>query len=186
MCVFVATAPAAAQSMPEILVQFLEDVVPGLMRALLAVCWLLGLLAIGAGLLRLKRHAEGGGAPSAGGTALTFVLAMALLALPSILDATSASLFGTAPAAGQQLAWVDGADRTAFATVISGAVVVVQVVGLIAFVQGWFVIRDAADGRGGGFAQGIWRIVGGTLCWHVVPFVGAVQASLGLTVLEVR
>ena len=173
-------------NIPAMLTALVDDLVPGLMLLLLAVCWLLGLLAVAAGLLRLKRHADGAGAPNAAGTALTFLLAAALLALPSFLEATSGTLFGTPPPAGRHLAWAPLPESGAFAAAIGAAVVVVRIVGLIAFIQGWFVLRDAADGRGGGFAMGIGRIVGGALCWHIVPFVEAVQRSLGLELLEVR
>lgn len=171
--------------MPTILINLVADITPGLIELLLAICWLLGLTAFASGLFRLKRHSEGGSVRPAG-TAMTFLLAFALLALPAMLDAAAATLFGSTPAPGQLLAWGATPDSAGFNAALGAAVVVVQLVGLIAFAMGWFALRDAAEGRGGGFATGIWRITGGVLCWHIVPFTEAVQDSLGVSVLNVR
>ncbi len=169
----------------DILVNVFGDVVPGLLRLFLAVCWIAGMLVGAQGLLRLRRHSEGAGAPSAWGTLWTFVLALVLLTLPAWLDGAAATFFGTPPAPGQALAWTSGSGPGAFESAIAAVVVVVNVVGLFAFVNGWWTLRAASDGKDS-YATGLWRITGGILCWHVVPVVAALQQTLGVSILQVR
>ena len=91
--------PAMSESndLGKAMISLVRDLEPGLLILVTAVCYLLALMALAQGLLRLLKTSEDKfHAPSAGGTALSFLICIVLAALPSWLDAATESLFGTA------------------------------------------------------------------------------------------
>lgn len=169
------------------LVNAVADLVPALLALASWLCYVLAALAFAAGCLRLLKSAEDKyRAPSGIGTALTFLLAPVLAAFPSVLAAAGTTLFGAAAGrttAALGYAVAAGADYDAM---IRAVLAIVQVIGLLAFVRGWFVLRNAADARQGATTgRAFAHLIGGVGAWHIVPLIGAVQTTLGLRILNV-
>ena len=81
---------AESNDLGQAMISLVRDLEPALLILIAAVCYVLALMALGQGLLRLLKTSEDKfHAPSAGGTALSFLLCIVLAALPSWLDAAS-------------------------------------------------------------------------------------------------
>ena len=169
------------------MISLVRDLEPGLLLLVTVVCYLLALMALAQGLLRLLKTSEDKfHAPSAGGTALSFLICIVLAALPSWLGAATESLFGTAnPPGTASLGYGGrGADYDAL---LAAVFALVALVGLFAFIRGAFVLRAAADARpGASGARAFAHMAGGIAAWHLGAVIDAVQTSLGIEVLSIR
>ena len=163
------------------------DLVPALLALASWLCYVLAALAFGAGCLRLLKAAEDRfRAPSAVGTALTFTLAPVLASFPTVLGAAGATLFGDAAGRTTAALGYAGAAGADYDAMLRAALAVVQVIGLGAFVRGWFVLRNAADARQGATTgRAFAHLIGGVGAWHVAALIEAVQTTLGLRILNV-
>ena len=167
------------------LVAAVGDLEEGAFLLLITVSYLLGCGLLVSGLLRLKQMtAEPWRPPSGMGTALCFIGGVVMLSFPAWLDAGSRTLFGDS--AVQSLSYTGagaGADR--YNAMLSAVLAIVQFVGLVGFLKGWFVLKAAADGSGRGtMASGVWHLVGGLLGWHIKPVINAVQETIGVDLLS--
>ena len=169
------------------MISLVRDLEPGLLLLVTVVCYLLALMALAQGLLRLLKTSEDKfHAPSAGGTALSFLICIVLAALPSWLDAASESLFGTAtPPGAASLAY--GSRGADYDGLLAAVFALVALVGLFAFIRGAFVLRAAADGRpGASGARAFAHMAGGIAAWHLGAVIDALQTSLGIQVLRIH
>ena len=175
------------------MISLVRDLEPGLLILVTVVCYLLALMALAQGLLRLLKTSEDKfHAPSAGGTALSFLICIVLAALPSWLDAASESLFGTAnPAGAASLGYGGspwyGSRGADYDALLAAVFALVALVGLFAFIRGAFVLRAAADARpGASGARAFAHMAGGIAAWHLGAVIDALQTSLGIQVLSIR
>ena len=168
------------------LISLVRDLDPGLMTLVAAACYLLGLAAFVQGAMRLLRISEDRfHGPSAGGTALCFLLCLVMVSVPSWLTAGGESLFGAGGTAAS--ASLGHGGRGADYDALLGAVLtIVGWVGLLAFLRGVFVLRAAADGTpGAGAGRAFMHMLGGVCAWHAESLIEAVQTSLGIQVLRI-
>ena len=136
-------------NLAEALVSLVRDLDPGLALLVPAVCYLLGLLAFFQGAARLLKTSEDRfHAPSAAGTALSFLVCAVMVAFPSWLAGAGESLFGTGrTAAGASLGY--RGRGTDYDALLGAVLAIVAWAGLFAFLRGAFVLRAAADGAPG-------------------------------------
>ena len=172
------------------LIALVADLTPGLLAATSIVCYLAGLAMMGVTAARLLKHAVrfGGGAPPvAMGTAATLIVGIALITLPSWMDATAHSLFGGTPATSTATLGYGGAGAGVEIDALLEAVfAIVAFVGLFAFVRGLFILRAGADGKPSAtLGAAAAHLVGGIAAWHIVALIDAVQTTLGIAVLTV-
>ena len=175
------------------MISLVRDLEPGLLILAAAVCYLLALMALAQGLLRLLKTSEDKfHAPSAGGTALSFLICIVLAALPSWLDAATESLFGTANPPGtaslgyRGTPWSGGRGAD-YDALLAAVFALVALVGLFAFIRGAFVLRAAADARPGtSGARAFAHMAGGIAAWHLGAVIDALQTSLGIEVLRIH
>ncbi len=173
------------------IVRAVSDIDPTFRGFMAALVYVLGVIALAQGLLRLKKHSDDPHrAPSGMGTAMTFVLAAALLALPAFMAAATGTLLNGETRSGATLAYNTGsgsADTGAFNALIGALFTIISLVGLIAFIRGWFVLRGAADGNTQQtIASGIWHLVGGVMAWHILTVIDVFQQTLGVSVLTIN
>ena len=118
-------------------------------------------------------------------TIMTFVAAGALFSFGDSIGTFSTSLFGdtqvTTQSAISDEIIVDDDDRERVQTVIEGVMVFVMLVGYIAFIRGWFVLKAFADGQQGAtVAQGLTFLFGGSLAINLGELVNALQETVGI------
>ena len=106
-----------------------------------------------------------------------------MFSFPALLSSAELSLFGAG--GGESSLSYGGADAERYDALLKALFAIVQIVGLVSFLKGWFVLRSAADGHGRAtMGSGAWHIVGGLLAWHIVPVLGAVQETVGSSCCE--
>lgn len=122
-----------------------------------------------------QHHHGGWGAPLSG-----MVAGSMLLYLPSALDSMMMTTFGNTSV----LSYSGGALPEQSAMVMKAVVGFIQLVGLIAFIRGWMLVRKAGDSnnQNGEIGRGITHIVGGVLTINLVATVQMFGATLGLPV----
>lgn len=182
--VWVVISPAApAQAFDARLVGAVAELEPGLYALLVAVVYVLGLAGFGAGLARMVRMSEERGrGPSGVGTVLCFAAGTVMFSFPSWLESGGMSLFGTDRVTALSYGGVDAARYDAL---LQALWAIVNFVGVVAFLKGWWVLRNAADAVGRAtMASGVWHIVGGLLAWHIQPVLAAVQETVGVDLLR--
>ena len=96
------------------------------------------------------------------------------------------TVFGSAQIANfSVLSWTKvsdaaGGDTTAFQNAVQAALTFVQIVGFIAFVRGWNIIRHAVEGSGQATVpQGVTHIVGGVMAINIYQFVKVMDTTFG-------
>lgn len=169
----------------EALVNAVADLDAPLRLLLSVVCYLLALIAFFQGCIRLLKYNEDRfHAPSLSGTVTSFAIAVVLAALPRVLEAGGQTFFqGDAPV-GVSLGY--GARAADFDRMLGALLTVVELVGLLAFVKGIYVLRAASDGRGGASVPGAaMHMIGGLMLWHIAWVLLAVQTTLGIGVLRI-
>ena len=168
------------------LIRAVEDLDASVMALIWAACYLLAALAFVQGCLRLLRHANSGGAgPSLWSAAVSILIAGVLMALPGVLEGAGETFFGAESATSATLGYGGGGHD--YGKLLAALAWIVRVVGLIGFVKGIYVLRGASDGVPGATVSGAsMHMIGGAMAWHILPLLGAVQTTLGITVLKIR
>ena len=177
-----------AQGLGDALVSFVRTLLAEGKPLLEIACYAIGAFVFFQALLRLVRSGEEGlRGPSGTGTVLTFLAAIALLTFPQWLDAWGETLFGqTNAGAGASLAYAQGEKGGRYDLLLWAVFKVVQFVGLLSFLRGFFVLRDSADGRNGATAgKGFAHMIGGVCAWHILWVVDRVQNTLGIAPLTI-
>ena len=167
------------------LVAMVADLRTPVMRLILVFCYVLALLCVVQGCLRLLRHANSGGnGPSLWGAALSFLMAGVLASLTAVLGSAGETFFGAGSPASATLGYGGGGAN--YDELLGALVWIVRVVGLLSFVKGFYVLRGASDGVPGATVSGAaMHIVGGAMLWHIVAVLWAVQNTLGISVLRI-
>ena len=180
-------AQASGSGLDAMLVRIMSDVSgpAELLLTVFAYIAALGFLSVGMG--RLARAQETGPrGPSGFGTTMTFLVSGALFSYGPMMGVFATSLFGDAELATRPTIADDlGIDRSSAAsieTVIQSVLAFVMIVGMIAFVRGWFVLRNWAEGQGGAtMAQGLTFLFGGALAINLGELINAVQETIDVT-----
>lgn len=168
-------------------VRFMTDISGPIQNLLAAFCYLFAIGFLLIGISRLTKRAEDGPRGPAGmGTIMTFITASALFAFGDMMGAFSTSLFGNSEIATRvtlaDVAGLRGDDAEKVQTVIQSVMAFVMIVGFIAFIRGWFVLRAFADGnQGATMAQGLTFLFGGALAINLGELVNAIQETVGVT-----
>ncbi|MDD9899765.1 MAG: hypothetical protein OXT65_02155 [Alphaproteobacteria bacterium] len=149
-------------------------------------CYIAGGIILVVGILRLtKRMDDGPRGPAGFGTIMCFITSGALFGLGDMAGVFLNSLFGntnimTAPVIGLNLG-LTAADQNRLNQVIQALMYFVGLVGMLAFIRGWFVLRAFADGgrQDATLAQGLTFLFGGALAINLGGVVNAIQNTLG-------
>lgn len=137
------------------------------------------------GISRLtKRMEEGPRGPGGAGTITTFIASGALFSFGDSMGTFANSLFGDGGNALKTNALVattvitETEDRERIQTVIEAVMAFVMLVGYIAFIRGWFVLRAFADGQQGAtVAQGLTFLFGGTLAINLGELINVIMRT---------
>ena len=167
----------------------LVNAVADLKTPVMALIWLafyaLAVFAFVQGCLRVLRNANaGGGGPSLWGAGLSFLMAAVLMWVPNVLWGAAETFFAGSNVSTATLGY--GTRGAGYEKLLAAMFWIVQVVGLLSFARGMYVLRGASDGVPGATVSGAaMHMVGGVMAWHILPVLGAVQATLGISVLRI-
>lgn len=166
---------------PQSVLANIRDQLPNLMRLVTAVAYVLGMVFIFNGLLKLKEYGEARTQMSREhrlSQPLIFLgVGAALLYLPTSVQ-VGLSTFWAEP---NPYAYLDKSADPWF-DVIKICFTIIQFVGVIAFIRG-LVILTRLGGYGGGHGElgkGLTHIIGGILCINIYQFVQVIMMTLGI------
>ena len=163
----------------------IEDLVSGIAIA----C---GLFMIVRGLVKASKYGFDPKTNSINSIVSCLVFGALLMTVGDNLNYMLTSVFGsstiTTATGGSVLSWAFvsalGAGSAQFANGIAAALGFVQIIGTIAFVRGWLVLKKAVDGNGQAtLAQGITHIVGGVLAINIMTFLQIMDYTFGTGLL---
>ena len=80
-------------------------------------------------------------------------------------------------ASNKLMAYYDIGGGQEWASLIDVVVKFIQLIGLIAFIRGWFILSHSAEGNSqqGGLSKGLTHIIGGILSINFIPFMQALS-----------
>lgn len=182
------TNAAVADSLDGMVATFIANIAGPAEGLLTGFSYLFGLALLMVGISRLtKKMEEGPRGPAGAGTFMTFIAAGALFSLGSSIGTFAASMFGddqlmtkaTIDPGG--ILGLDPDDAARMATVVEGLMVFIMLVGYIAFIRGWLVLKAFADGQSGAtLAQGLTFLLGGTLAINLGELINTLQATVDI------
>ncbi len=176
----------SADTLDAMAVCFISDIEKPVGMVLSAFAYIGGLILILLGISRITRsYQEGARGPTGIGTIFTFLAGGALMSSSQMMAAFSTSIFGDANAATMpdftgQVGEALGEQGEVVKTTIQAVVAFIGIVGWIAFIRGWFVLRAVADGsQQASVAQALTFLFGGALAVNIGDVVNALSATLG-------
>jgi hypothetical protein len=114
------------------------------------------------------------------------VIGTVLYTVGTSLNEIMASVFGDSSIWGpgvvvSAIAYDFGANTQPFQSAVYAALTFFQLVGFIAFIRGWMIIRDAVEGAHGQktVAQGLTHIIGGVLAVNIYRFLDVMDNTFG-------
>lgn len=176
----------SAMALDVLVGKFVSDFAPSAEFAVQFFAMLAGLCFLIIGIVRLtKSLQEGPRGPAGIGTLMTFIAAGALLSSWQMAGVFTSTLFGDhvsstyAVISRDVISDVKDAERIAI--VIESVMQFIALVGFIAFVRGWFVLKAFADGaQGASLAQGLTFLLGGVLAINLGDLINVLGRTLNL------
>lgn len=173
--------------MDQMVVDVVSNMIGPMTNLLIAFTWIAGLAFLLMGIMRLTKTAqEGPRGPAGFGTIMTFIVSGALFSFGPSMAVFSTSLFGDATvktyANISTKVISDASDSARVSAVVEAVMAFVAIVGFIAFIRGWFVLRNFADGQQGAtLAQGLTFLFGGALAINLGELVNVLQTTVGVS-----
>jgi len=185
-------ASLSAGGLDKMVFDFMSNIAGPAEALLSAVSYLSAIALLLVGISRLtKRVEEGPRGPGGVGTITTFIASGALFSFGDSMGTFANSLFGANGTTLKTNSLVsntvitDDESRERVQTVIEAVMAFVMLVGYIAFIRGWFVLRAFADGQQGAtVAQGLTFLFGGTLAINLGEFINVIMRTVNVTGLS--
>lgn len=157
----------------------------GLTGLLYIMSWIIGVVLVMMAIKAASRRSElGKNVGSWSSPAWSLVIGICFIALPGLAESLTQTFFGVDSS--------DPADIFAYApstvglfdedsparSMITGIVVIIQFLGMVAIMRGLFLLRETANGGGGGpktFGPGITHVIAGAMAANFPLFVGTIE-----------
>ncbi len=181
-----AAGPLTPGSLEKMAVDLMVDIGGPVEMLLVGFTYIAGITLLLVGINRLtKRMEEGPRGPAGLGTIMTFISSAALFSFADTMGVFASTLFGDsqvrANAAVSATVITNAADRAKIEVVIEAMMAFIMIVGYIAFIRGWLVLKSFADGaQGATLAQGLTFLFGGALAINLGELVNAISVTLGI------
>lgn len=177
---------AGGEGMDRMIVDFIGNIYGPISAMLMTFTYIAAVALLINGIIRLTKTAqEGPRGPTGMGTIMTFLAAGAMFTFADMMGSFSSSLFGDAQVSTMAKIGTnvisDPTDSARVASVIEAVMAFVSIVGFIAFIRGWFVLKAFADGHSNyTMAQGLTFLFGGVLAINLGELVNVLQNTLGI------
>ena len=159
----------------------LASQIPNLMRLVTAIAYVLGMVFIFIGVLKMKHLGESRTMTSREhsimGPIIYLVVGALLLYLPTGVQMGTSTFWGSP----NPIGYLTGTDQ--WTQFINDCFSVVQLFGTIAFIRGLVILSHLGSGGGGGqkgLSAGLTHIIGGILCINIYQFVQVIMVTFGI------
>jgi hypothetical protein len=141
--------------------------------------FVIGLCITGVGLMRLKKYSENNGQMSISQPLIILFVGMALVATPGFIDTATETLsLGTNTGTSVLAVNVAGSSVPGMDAAIQGVLLFVKLVGHLAFIRGFLILKDVGEGKGHAtMGRALTHIFGGAAAINI----NATIAMLGAT-----
>lgn len=179
-------AAAVGEEVDGMIYNFIVDIHGPMMTLITAFAYVSAIIFLIIGINKLvKMSSEGFKGVPPMSVIGNFVVAGALFAFGDMAGSFSSSLFGDASVKTYSVISSDvlsnAEDAERIATVIDAVMAFVALVGFIAFIRGWFVLRDVSEGGGkANLSQAIVFLIAGTIAINLGEFINIVQQTIGV------
>lgn len=179
------SAAGASEGLDGMLVHAMT-VIDGPLRGLLSViCYFIGLIFFISFLMRLTGTGqEGVKSPTGKGTWTTLMVAAIMMSMGHIMDAFTGTLFPGGGSYTMSLAYSNEfPDNGQSAQLVLNAIIVfVQIIGWIAFIRGFLMMKGMQDGTSQGTMSACFtHIIGGVCAVNMPIFITVMEKTLGIT-----
>jgi hypothetical protein len=169
----------------EMVIQFIGNIAGPATYMLIGFAYISAILLLITAITRMTKTAqEGPRGPAGIGTLMTFIASGALFSVGQMIGVFSSSLFGTnvvSTYATISQNVLPAADEAIVAPVIESLMIFIMIVGYIAFIRGWFVLKSFADGNSQAtLAQGLTFLIGGALAINLGDLVNVLQKTVNV------
>jgi hypothetical protein len=172
--------------MDQMIVDLVTNVAGPMENLLIAFTYIAAIALLLVGVSRLtKTMQDGPRGPAGMGTLMTFLSSGALFSFGDMMGSFSSSLFGDAAVSTyaniSTTVISDPEDANRVAAVVEAVMVFIMIVGYIAFIRGWFVLKAFADGNSSvSLAQALTFLFGGALAINLGELVNVLQKTVGV------
>ncbi len=167
---------------------FMTNVKYPLLSFISMTAWLSGLYMIVRGLFKATKHGVDPKANAPHKLMIDFIFGALLMAIGGNVYMLSYSVFGAGVPVGSPsvISWTTVTSISPqFRTAVVAALSFVQIIGSIAFVRGWLLLKKFAEGTGNvSLAQGLTHIIGGVLAINIFMFLHIMDNTFGLQILN--
>jgi hypothetical protein len=146
---------------------------------------LIGIFLVIDGLLTASKYGKDSNVHSIPKIMTKLIIGTILYTVGTSLNEIIATVFGDSAIDGpgritSAIAADFGADTQPFQTAVYAALTFFQLIGMIAFIRGWMILKDAVENKGQKtVAQGLTHIFGGVLAVNIYRFLQAMDATFG-------
>ena len=174
--------------MDQMIFAFISNIAQPATYLILAFSWISAIILLVTAIIRLTHTAqEGPRGPAGLGTLMTFLASGALFSFGGMIGNFSNSLFGSnqmTTYANINVTGITQADVNQIAPVIEALMTFIMIVGFIAFLRGWFVLKAFADGNSQvSIAQALTFLIGGTLAINLGALVNVLEQTVGVNTI---
>ncbi len=180
----------------EAMTQFITNFKQPLMSVASVTAILAGLFMIVHGLIKASKYGTDPRAYSMHSILTNLGFGAVLMTIGNMMNVIVSSIFGhdkaSSASGADSLNWTNfnalfggnAADLERFQLAVKAALTFVQVIGVIAFVRGWLILKKAVEGSGNAsLAQGLTHIIGGVLAINIFEFLTIMDHTFGLNLL---
>lgn len=151
----------------------------GIYNLIAAMSYIMGIILVAAALYKLRKtgdHQSHMVNPvGLGGPLANMLLAVGLIWWPTMLDSVTYTFWGSTSPLGYKPAFAND-----YAGVWNVIVNIMKIVGLIAFVRGWYLLSKSGEqGHQGTITKGLTHIVGGIFAYHIEGTLNILMTTFG-------
>ena len=183
------TGSCAGGGLDCMMINFISDIRTPILSLISMISAVTGLYMIVHGLFKASKYGFDPKTHAMHFILINMVFGALLIAIGGNLYTITSSVFGpTMVLPGSVIQWASlGAVSPEFANAVQAALQFVQIIGTIAFVRGWIILKKVAETGGGGqatLAQGLTHILGGTLAINIFLFLTIMDTTFGTQLLN--
>lgn len=170
-------ALAQAPDIAQMFANFSESSV-ALMNMVRWAAFLIGIIISSIAIMKFKEHSESGGRVKLGTPIFLTVIGACLLAFPGSVSTVTETLALGSNSATELTRVPDGGGVPGMAAALAGILLFIKLIGHIAFVRGFLLLKNLAEGQqGAGLGRALTHIFGGAMAININATVGILAAT---------
>ena len=171
---------------------FVGNITPGILALISGMAVIFGIVMIFYNMVKLSKFGTDAKTSNLTPIIGSLIIGALLIAVGQTMDISLTTLFGNNTTMAtktmyKELAYVPGGsfDMTRFNNAMSAVFTFLRIVGSLAFVRGFFVMKNALEGSGQATkGQAYTHIIGGTLLVNMPGFIQYIEQSVGFKVIN--